>query len=249
MLIPQNPAFADPGDLQIVSRCIAHWRADDCSTRLVSGQVGTFARGATATLVDSLGSSFTAPNAMPRWEPRDWKSTSARTHMGLLMGTGDRLHFAADWRPRAVGFWIEFIEAGGVAISGGGVLSVTNDAASGAYLIVDSSGTYYRVRHSNGTNAEVVQTLAVAPTSGQRVILRGQLYADGSVQMWQSINEVAETNTARSTAPVAGLGAAWATTPRLRLNAVGTATGGSNWYRRFRVVPGVPDYATLSRTF
>lgn len=249
MLIPTIPAAADPGDLQLASRCIAHWRADDCSVNLVSGQLGTFARGATATLVDSLGVSFTAPNAMPRWEPRDWKATGTRTHMGLLMGTADRLHFAADWRPRSVAFWIEFIEAGGVAITGGGVLSVTNDAASGAYLIVDSSGTYYRVRHSNGTNPEVVQTLAAAPTSGQRVVLRGQLYADGSVQLWQSINEAAETNTARSTAPAVGLASAWPATPRLRLNAVGTGNGGSNWYRRAKLVPGLPDYTTLSRIF
>jgi hypothetical protein len=249
MTIPITPAEFDAADLEITSRCIAHWRGDDLTIDLVSGQPGTFSRGATATVFDSNGVSITLANATPRFEPRDWLGTSARTHMGLLMGTSDRLHYAADWRPRACAFWIEGIETGGAAISGGGVLSITIDAATGAYLRVDSTGTVYRVRHSNGINAEVAQALAVAPTVGQRFVLRGQLYADGSVQLWQSINEGAETNTVRSVAPAAGLAASWGAGARLRLNSAGTGNGGSLWARRFKVVPGVPDYTTLSRLF
>lgn len=246
MTIPALPPLLDAVELDVVSRCIAHYRADDLSLNLVSGQVGTFARGATATLVDTSGASFTAANQQPRFEPRDWLGTSARTHMGLLMGASDRLHYAVDWRPMACAIWVEFIEAGTIGTASAGVISVCNDAVTGARLVLDSTGTFYRIRHHNGTT-EVTATLGVAPTAGQRVVLRGQLYADGSVQLWQAINGGAETATSRT--GTNALGTSWAASSRLRFNAVGTGNAGSIWIKRVKVVAGLPDYATLARQF
>lgn len=248
MTVPALPTTFDPAELELASRTIAHWRGDDVSVNLLSGQLGTFTRAATATLVDTNGTSFTAAQSMPRFEPRDWEATSARTHMGLLMGTSDRLLFAADWRPRAFAFLLEFIEAGTIGTANAALCSVSNDAITGARFAVDVNVNLYRVRFHNGS-AEVTATLAAAPTSGQRVVLRGQVYADGSVQMWQQINGAAETATARSAAPAGGLASAWGTGALLRLNAFGTGNAGSVWVKRLKLVPGLPDAALLARVF
>ncbi len=249
MTIPYIPPMIDVGDLDVVSRCIGHFRAADLSLNLVNGQVGTFSRGATATQTDTAGvASFTAANAMARFEPRDWANAGTRGQMGLLMGTSDRLTFVADWRPRSFAVAMEIIEAGTVGIASAALTSVSVDTLTGARVAIDSTGTYYRIRAHNGTT-EVTATLAIAPTAGQRVRIRAQVYADGSVQLWQSINEGAETFTARSAAnafagsPTWGVGAKW------RLNSYGTGNGGSMWLRRAKLVPGIPDAATLARLF
>lgn len=247
MTIPIVPQQYDPDELGSVSRCILLRRESDLSLVARSGQIFTFARGTSLSIADTLSATFSSGYAQERYEPRDWLNTGSRTHMGIAMASADRLSCAADFRPRALAFWFEFIEGGTAATANAGLFSISNDAATGAYLIVDSTGTYYRVRHCNGTDAEVSQTLAVAPTSGQRVIIRGQLYADGSVQMWQSINGATESNTARSTAPAAHLAAAWSATAKIRLNSVGTANGGTNWFRVEKIVPGVPDAVYLAR--
>lgn len=244
MTIPVLPTTYDPAELELASRALVHWRGDDLSVNTVGGQLGTFTRGATATVVDFNATSFTVGNAMPRWEPRDWLASGERTHMGLLMGTSDRLTFAAAWRPRALAFLVEFIEAGTAATLNAALWSVSNDALTGARLAVDSTGTLYRLRHHNGT-AEVTATLGAAPTVGQRVTLRGYLYADGSVQLWQSINGAAETATARSAANT--LAAAWGTGALTRLNGFGTGNGGSVWVKRLKVVPGLQDATAITR--
>lgn len=246
MTIPVLPTPADPAELELVSRCIAHWRGEDLRVDLVNGQPGTFTRAATATVYDSNGVAFTLPNFRPRFEPRDWLAGGSRTHMGLLLGATDRLSWAADWRPRALGFYVEFIEAGTVGIANAGLWSVTNDAVTGARLVLDSTGSAYRLRHHNGTS-EITVTLGSAPTTDQRVVLRGYLYSDGSVQLWQSINGAAETATARSAGNT--LAATWGATARLRLNSVGTGNAGSVWVKRLRLVPGLPDATTLARQF
>jgi hypothetical protein len=246
MTAPLIPTTLDPAELDPVSRTIAHWRGADVSTRLVSGQLGTFTRGATATLVDTAGAAFTAANAMPRWEPRDWLATGLRTHMGLLMGTADRLTWTADWRPRALAFLVEFVE-NGTRTGSGTVFAVSNAADSGARLVLASNGTNYGLTHHNGTAGLTVTLSGAQAATNDRVTVRGYLYADGSVQLWQSLNGGAETFTARSAANA--LAAAWGAAALLRLNATGTGAGGAAWYRRLKLVPGNPDPAVVARTF
>lgn len=239
--------------LELRSRCLVHWRAHDLSLNAdLTGLAGVLTRAATGTAVDSAGTSYTAVNAQPRWEWRDLDSDSVREAVGLLMGTGDRVVFsqggaALALRPMAMSGLLEFVETGGAAIGSSALQYLGNDGVTGARLVIDSTGTFYRLRHHNGTT-EVTVTLAVAPTSGQRVRLRWQLYSDGSVQLWQSINGAAETATVRSSANT--LAASWgAGSAFLRLNSLGSGTATTGWYRLLKMVAGLPDLAMLLRLF
>lgn len=124
--------------------------------------------------------------------------------------------------------------------------SISNDATSGARLILDSTGTYYRLRHHNGST-EVTVTLASAPTGGDSVIHWGWVFADGSIQLFQNINNVAITNTAASSANA--LASAWGSTARVRMSALGTTAGASQWLRVFKLLAGQPTLPQLVRTF
>lgn len=246
MTIPVLPPRYDAADLEIASRCIYHFRGDDHSLIPLTGQLPTFSRAATASIVDSQGNAFTAAQHQAAFEPRDWDNDTVREQMGLLLGTSDRLNYAADWSPKAFAFWHEFIQVGSMPSGGIAHWTITNDAVSGARLVIDSSGSYWRATHHNGSTSQTV-TLAVAPASGNRVVLWGQVYADGSIQLWQTINEGAATNTARSSANA--LASSWGTGARLRIGASGTGNYGSQWLKRLRLVPGLPDLQTLSRIF
>lgn len=247
MTIPVLPPAYDAADLEIASRCIYHFRGDDQSLMPLTGQVPAFSRAATASIVDSLGTAFSAARHQPAFEPRDWDNDTVREQMGLVMGISDRLDYPADWTPKAFAWWHEFIQVGSMPSAGVALWSITNNAVSGARVVIDSSGTYWRATHHNGSTSQVI-TLGVAPASGNRVIQWGQVYADGSIQMWQSINEGAAINTARSSALT--LAASWGSgTARLRIGASGTGNYGSQWIKRLRLAPGLPDLQTLSRIF
>ncbi len=77
---------------------------------------------------------------------------------------------------------------------------------------VNGSGKY-EFNHDNGT-ALVASTAAAAPSFGELVELRPQLFADGSVQLHQSIDAAAEVSAAASAANTYGVDAngdpAWA---------------------------------------
>ncbi len=242
MTIPLAPPDLDPTELALVSRCVYHYRPSDLTVDMLNGQKGTFTRNATATFLDSLGVTCTAGYGQPRFEPRSFLGS---TRMGLLLGTSDRLTFAADLRPRALAFWFAFEQIGAIGAAGTGLFSLCNDAATGARLVLDSSGAFYRLTHHNGSSSITV-TLAAAPVNGDDVVLWGYLYGDGSVQLFQQIGSANATNTARSSANA--LGSAWATGARLRFNGVGTGGTGSLWLDRFRMMLALPTYAELSRT-
>lgn len=245
MPIPTLPAIVERDRNTVVSQCFAHFRASDMAIALIDGTEGTFSRAATASITDRNGAAITLAQHVPAFEPRDWLNTSARTHTGLLYGTSDRCSFPVLWRPAAMALHVEFIEVGNS--SGNTLCSITNDAVSGARFIVRRATNGYEIVHHNGTS-EVTAALSTAPTAGQRGRLFGYLYEDGAVQLWQSINEGALTNTSRT----AGLafGAQWGSgTARLRIGASGTGNYGVGWMRRLRLVPGLPTFETLARAF
>ncbi|GAB1340877.1 hypothetical protein [Gemmatimonas sp.] len=239
--------------LELRSRLLAHWRAHDLTLHAeLTGLTGVLTRAATGTATDSNGTTYTAVNAQPRWDWRDLDGDSVREAVGLLMGTGDRLVWsdggtALSLIPKAMAFSLEFVETGGVTTSSAANLYLGNNGVTGARFFLDATGTYYRLRHHNGTS-EVTVTLAVAPTAGQLVRLRGQLYADGSVQLWQQINGGVETATARSGANT--LAATWgAGSAFLRLNALGSGNASTACYLQLKLAAGLPDLATLLRLF
>lgn len=239
--------------LELRSRCLAHWRAHDLTLHAeLTGLTGVLTRAATGTATDSDGTSYTAVHAQPRWDWRDLDGDSDRESVGLLMGTSDRLVWSDHGNPlalvpKAMAFALEFVETGGVSVASSALLYLGNDGVTGARLFVDAASGVYRLRHHNGST-EVVVALATAPTTGQQVRLRGQLYADGSVQLWQQINGGVETATARSAANTRA--ASWgAGNAYLRLNSLGSGAATTAWYESLKLAAGLPDLATLLRLF
>lgn len=242
MTIAMLPPSLDDAELEIASRCAYHYRSSDLSVDMLSGQPGSFTRAATATFLDSLGATCTAGYGQARFEPRVHLGA---THFGLLMGTADTHNFPALWRPRThASRWVGQ-QVGAMASAGKALLSISNDGVTGARLVLDSSGSFYRLTHHNGTSGVTV-TLAVAPSNGQDLELWWQVYSDGSVQLWQSINGAAATNTVRSSA--LAFASAWGTGAVLRFGNSGTANAMALWLQRFRTLFGVPDYGQLCRT-
>lgn len=248
MTHPAIPPLYDVNDLELASQCIFHLRCADQNLTALTGHAATFSRAATASIVDSNNVAFTAAQHQPAWEPRDWDAdgTSSREEMGLLLGTSDRLTYECDWRPKAFAFWIEFIQVGGMPASGVPLFTITNDTPNGAQFNLQSSSAFWQVVHDNTDGSAVTATLAAAPASGNRVILRGQAYTDGSVQLWQSINGATETFTAQT--GVNTFASTWGSgTAKIRIGGRGTAAYGALWLKCLKLVPGIPSYTTLSR--
>lgn len=241
MTIPVVPVEIDADELALISRCFVHFRARDLTVDTVSGQLGTFTRGATASVNDALGVAFTVGQQLPRFDWRSWLGSSV---VGLLMGTTDRLTYECSWRPQAFSFWLRFQMVTTMPTASMTLWSISNDTPNGARVWLDSTGTFFRLRHNNGST-EVTATLAVAPVNTDRVELRGTVFSDGSVQLYQSINEAAETFTARTAANA--LAAAWGTGAKARLNGAGTGNTTSMFVRDWKLIPSVPDYATTVR--
>jgi hypothetical protein len=181
--------------------------------------------------------------------PTSYIATASST----ITRSAETLTWAADWRPQAFGFRLEFIEGGlrhSNTLGNGGVFSINKDDGTGAYLLL---GTYtdgiipnvYALYHGNGvtsSGAAVGETTQI----GDRVVLRGQLYSDGSVQLWQSVNGGAEVASGQGgTCPLASTWGNGAARLRLGANGASNVVGGS-WFKRLKLVPGVPDASTLA---
>lgn len=247
MTIPIRPAALHNG-LEAASAAILHVAFGDHTLRARSGQVAAFSRAATASVTDSLGTSYTLGHHVPAFDTRDWLRSGARTHVGALIGVSDRLHYPANFRPAVCGFRLALMMTGAMPAANIALWSISIDAGTGARLVLDSSGTFWRLLHHNGS-ASVTATLAVAPVSGDSVELRGQLYADGSVQLWQSVNFATETATSRTVAPASGppLASSWGVGARVRFGAMGTGNYGSYWAQEFCLLRGIPTPRQLQR--
>ena len=177
-----------------------------------------------------------------------------RDACGLLCGASDKVRLsAADGGaillpPKAMAGYLDFIELGGVGVANAALLYLGKADNTGARFFLDSNGTYYRITHVRADGTTVSELLAAAPSNGDYVRLRWQLYANGSVQVWQSINGAEETASAQSSANAFdastwGGGAAY-----WYLNSRGTGTAGQGWYRVARVIAGTPTLSTMRAT-
>lgn len=238
-----------------VSRLAAHWRGDDFSlvdlagfttgTYNTPGTQGTFSRTGTAGPKDVNGNSRTVRDVQPAWEMVDWDGDAVRETPALLMGSGDKLFHSFASPPKAMTLYIEFVENGAVAIASAAICYVGNAGNTGARFWIDSTGTYYRVRHDNGSTA-VTATLAAAPTSGQRVALRALLNSNGSVQLHQSINGAAESSTSASGSNT--LASDWSY-PRIYLGTTGDTNPGNTLFVRRRIALGIKTAAQMQVTW
>lgn len=235
----------DEAELENASHAMFHWRASDLTIDSVNGLLGTRTRGATISVDDLSPTSFTMGYVTPAFEPRAWGSYNAMT---LKMGSADHLDWACDFRPRAMAFFIEFLQVGAMASAGTYLWSITNSGATVAKLGVYSDGTVYNLVHNNAVGGSVAVGLAAAPATLDRVRMWGYLNANGSVQLSQSINEATAINT--STTAANAMASTWGGgTARIRLSGHGTTAGVTCRHRSFKLVAGVPSVATLQRYF
>jgi hypothetical protein len=188
------------------SRIAFHWRGDRFALNALGGQIATFARATTAAPLDVNGVARTVNHSQPAWEIIDWDGDAVRDTPALLLGTSDSVFYPFDPLPQALTWYLEFVEKGAISVASASVGYIGNAGNTGARLWVDSTGTFYRARHHNGTS-EVTSTLAAAPVSGNRVALRVTLDSSGRIQIAQSINQAAESTATQSGTNT--LAAAW----------------------------------------
>lgn len=242
---PAAPLEALSRDLFELDFSAVEWSADTGAIIAASGHVGTFTRGATlASVSDSSGVTYTALEAQPAYEARDWDNDGVREAFGLRMGTADRLAFPAAFRLRQHAGLLEIIETGARTTAGATLFAYRNDGATGAGIWLDTSGTFYRLNYSDGTTTRTATLTSGAPVSGDRVRFTWQMATDGAITLVQSINGAASTN---ASAAALALPTAAPASASVRLNTQGaTANPAQGWYRRLRLVPGGYDLTTLT---
>lgn len=213
------------------------WRSRDLSINARSGQTGTLVRASAGVADDSFATSRTCVHSQPRWHV-----TGGFTTLRMGGGVTEYLHWTVPLDATAFSFAVTFAEFGTIAVTDAVVFSIANSAfgTPRIYVAASASGRY-ALTHHNGTTA-VSSTMGTAPVVGNGVILRGWLYGDGSVQLWQSINGAAETAGAQSSANTP---ASWSTPTRLTLNAAGTGNIGQNNFIGMSVMRGNQTQAKL----
>lgn len=221
-----------------LSRCLFSFAADDYDLYGLTartGQTGVIVRASATTALDRNGVARDVVFHQPAIQMHDLDADSIREQPALLLDA-DLCAWATSIAVQACTVYARFIEIDTVTHSADGLFYLGNDGASDARLYIDSSGSFYRLTHHNGTSA-VTSTLAAAPAAGNLVELIGTYNANGSVQLAQSINEAALTTAAASVAHTPAV--AWGATQRVRLNSTGTGGNkGESAFIDVKIVPG-----------
>jgi hypothetical protein len=160
------------------------------------------------------------------------------------MGNGvtEYLNWTQPLQKVAVTFFAHFIENGTLASAGRVLFSASNAAGSNPRLYVGESGGKYAFVHHNGSAGVSSTMTGTAPVNGDLVELRCHLYADGGVQIWQSINGAAETTPGKSATQTIN---AWASPTILQLNAVGGGNIGVTDWLGFVLAGGLQTQTKL----
>jgi len=250
---PVAPLEALSRDLFDLDFASVEWSPDSGGFVSASGQVGTFARGATlGSVIDVNGTPYHEVHAQPAWEQRDWDADAVREAFGLRMGSADTLAFPVTflWPAGGMSGMLEFIETGAVTNTGSTVLALTRDdgTGNGFYLAAHSSGRY-EARYTR-TSAPITGTLAAvlssAPTVDDRVRLTWEITAAGVLSLHQALNGEARTSvTAAGTlAPPAAL----EPTTSIHLGGRGPTANlpAQAWYRRVRLVAGSLNHDVIA---
>lgn len=150
-------------------------------------------------------------------------------------------------RPQAMTVYVRFVELGSILTgTTTRVWHIGSSNNNNPRLAVNNNGSgLYQMVHVNLSAASVAATLAAAPSLDDMVELLGELGADGSVKLSQSVNGTAETTTATSAALV--LPAAWSTPTLLYLNSIGTLVVGFLGLRNLVGHRGIQTFATMRR--
>lgn len=216
------------------------WKGNYLSVDAFGPITGTMVRTVTAAPEDTGGVAYTVVHSQPAWF-----YTIPKAKTGLMLSTNAQLGWPLPITPKAMSVAVHFVEVGGKAVVSGGVWYLGNDAATGARIYIDATGSFYRLTYTDGTTTRT-NTLAAAPVAGDEVWLRVQLTSGGVAQVWQSINGAAETTPGALAALT--LPAAWSSTGGIitnHLNSVGTANQGNNRYLDHVVMLGAPTLAAM----
>lgn len=142
--------------------------------------------------------------------------------------------------PQASTYFVKFVELGTILVSSARVLETSNAGTSPRFLIY--APTNYTPFHNNGT-ATVVSGGPTPPSLGQTVELRAILYADGSVQIGQTVNGGTEVMSVAS-GPNA-LASAWSgQTLHLNTNSAGSSYGFAG-FQAVKIASGVKTLAEM----
>lgn len=139
-----------------------------------------------------------------------WDALFPSSYQGPSLTTrnGEGLGWAFPYAPMAAWRYVKFVERGtffNVAEGGASprihqIGSPTADTKSRWVIYAPSGGTDYRSFHADDTNASVLSALTHTHAFGDTVELLDVLYADGSVQLFKSINGGADVAGNRSAA-------------------------------------------------
>lgn len=247
-LAPQFGAPMGAPNLSVLSRALLDfdaadlvWSPDTGAIVDASGHEGTFTRGATlASVLDANGATYTAQHAQIAFEQRTMNGVEA---LCVRMGTADRFVFPTNVRPQAMCGLVEIVETGARTSANATLFALRNDAASGAGVWLDTSGTYYRFNYSDGSTTRTATLTSGQPVSGNAVQFVWDITDLGVLTLRQYINAGAPTS---ATAAALALPGSWASGAAWRINRRGSsANPAQGAFRRARVLAGPLDFDRL----
>ncbi len=231
------PPRLAPRPLRRRSRCLFDWDADDASLDAVTGHVGTLTRTSSATALDALGATYTAPHSMARWESR---ALGGVDRLGLRLSTDD-LTWTMIGPPRALSIYVHCVELGTRTTANAGLLYLGNNGVTGARLVLDSDGANYRATWHNGSASDSVTLSTGTPGTGVDAELLVTLSAAGVVSLSSAVGG---TEAQVVGATPRALPSSWGSGAVVRANRTGSSgTQGSTWLRRVKILAGVTTLA------
>lgn len=136
--------------------------------------------------------------------------------------------------PGEISIYLKFIERGSISLNVK-VFEISNAAGDFPHFFVNSQTALYNAHHSNGVSS-VDSQLAAAPAIGDTEELLARLFANGSIDLTQSVNGAASASAAQSAA--LSLATAWSDDV-LWLNSGGSAgAAGFMALQSFKVLAG-----------
>lgn len=162
-------------------------------------------------------------------------SSEIATTTGALARGADTYSLPFTPAPVELTVYIKFVELG-TLLTQARVFEIGSAAGATPRFLCFASGGFYTALHHNGT-AQVTSALGVAPAINDVVELVVRLYADGSVDITQTINGATATVSTQSAANP--LSTAWAG-QLCYLNSIGTTGGGVGFIaiRSFKACAG-----------
>lgn len=254
------PRIAGPQSLTPLSadsRCLFNF---DCADTRVNGATGTlhaitehegvFTRGAhTLAATDATAVAYTAQYAQPAWSSRAWPplgDLAPQPALGIEMGLFDALTFPTrmPWQFHRGVF--AAIETGARVIAGATLFAITTAAGTGAGLWLDTTGTYYRLTLTDGTNTITATLASGASVAGDRLLFDWQYDDDGTLRLNLVVGKTVPTNRAVSSTVLLTMPTTTASDLAVRINArSASANNAQQWFRRCKIVAGNPDPITL----